>query len=80
MTFSPQLFLSNIKAKDGLARPARFEVVLPIPTYINEFISQSIFEKLLNLPNTILTDAAAFANQALGRPGPKNEQSKTNYQ
>ena len=77
MPFSPQLFLSNIKAKDGLARPARFEVVLPIPTYINEFISQSIFERLLNLPNTILTDAAAFANQALGRPGPKNEQSKT---
>jgi len=77
MTFSPQLFLSNIKAKDGLARPARFEVILPIPDYINRFISQSIFEKLLDLPNTILADAAKLANQALGKNGPQNEQSKT---
>jgi hypothetical protein len=77
MTFSPQLFLSNIKAKDGLARPARFEVILPIPTYINNFISTSIIDKLLDLPNTILADAAGLANQALGRNGPQNEQSKT---
>ena len=77
MTFSPQLFLSNIKAKDGLARPARFEVILPIPTYINNFISTSIFDKLLDLPNTILADAADLANQALGKNGPQNEQSKT---
>ena len=77
MTFSPQLFLSNIKAKDGLARPARFEVILPIPDYINRFISQSIFEKLLDLPNTILANAADLANQALGKNGPQNEQSKT---
>jgi hypothetical protein len=77
MTFSPQLFLSNIKAKDGLARPARFEVILPIPKYISDFVSQSIFEKLLDLPNTILADAANLANQALGKNGPQNEQSKT---
>jgi len=77
MTFSPQLFLSNIKAKDGLARPARFEVILPIPTYINNFISTSIIDKLLDLPNTILADAADLANQALGKNGPQNEQSKT---
>jgi len=30
MAFSPNEFLSNINAKEGLARPARFEVVLPI--------------------------------------------------
>jgi len=77
MTFSPQLFLSNIKAKDGLARPARFEVILPIPKYISDFVSQSIIDKLLDLPNTILADAADLANQALGRNGPQNEQSKT---
>jgi hypothetical protein len=77
MTFSPQLFLSNIKAKDGLARPARFEVVLPIPTYINNFISQSIFEKIANLPTTIITNVTDSINQALGKNGPQNEQSKT---
>ena len=38
MSFSPQLFLSNIKAKDGLARPSRYEVILPIPKYIGDFI------------------------------------------
>lgn len=56
MSFSPQLFLSNIKNKDGLARPNRFEVILPIPTYINSFIEQSVIEKLLNFPNTIIAE------------------------
>ena len=79
MSFSPQLFLSNIKNKDGLARPNRFEVILPIPPYINRFIEQSVIEKLLNLPNTIVanfTDAvtgigkeaqAQTANPAISR-------------
>ena len=48
MSFLPQLFLSNIKAKEGLARP--------IPTYVNNFISSSILEKLLNLPNSVFSD------------------------
>jgi hypothetical protein len=76
MPFSPQLFLSNIKAKDGLARPARFEVVLPIPPYINNFISQSFFEKLLNLPNVLIADITNAVNEALGN-SPSAEQSKT---
>ena len=77
MPFSPQLFLSNIKAKDGLARPARFEVVLPIPTYINRFVSQSLIEKIINLPNNLIGNIADSINEALGKPGPQNEQSKT---
>ena len=56
MSFLPQLFLSNIKAKEGLARPSRFQVILPIPTYVNNFISSSILEKLLNLPNSVFSD------------------------
>ena len=51
MSFSPQLFLSNIKAKDGLARPNRYEVILPIPKYIGDFISTSALEKFFNIPN-----------------------------
>jgi hypothetical protein len=77
MAFSPQLFLSNIKAKDGLARPARFEVILPIPTYINSFVSQSLIEKILNLPNTVIGNITDSVNTALGKTGPKDEQSKT---
>ena len=34
MPFSPAQFLSNINAHDGLARPNRFEVVIPIPKSI----------------------------------------------
>jgi len=56
MSFAPQAFLSNMRAKDGPAKPSRFEVMIPIPTYINQFIGSSILEKILNLPNTLITD------------------------
>jgi hypothetical protein len=72
MSFAPNLFLSNMRAKDGPAKPSRFEVILPIPPYINNFVSQSIFEKLVNLPNTIVSSLTdIFATQ------PQDEQSKT---
>jgi hypothetical protein len=66
MSFSPNVFLSNIRAKDGLARPSRFEVILPIPPYINSFIGNSIVEKLLNLPNSIISDISGAVNSLLG--------------
>lgn len=72
MSFAPNLFLSNMRAKDGPAKPSRFEVILPIPPYINNFVSQSIFEKLVNLPNTIVSSLTdIFATQ------PQDDQSKT---
>jgi len=77
MAFSPNLFLSNVRAKDGLAKPSRFEVVLPIPTYIGSFVSNSIIEKILNFPNSVFNDVSDAINTALGRSGPENEQSKT---
>jgi hypothetical protein len=75
MSFSPQLFLSNIKAKDGLARPSRYEVILPIPSYINKFISSSALEKFFNIPNNIIAeitsgngrDETQTSNPALSR-------------
>lgn len=72
MTFLPNQFLSNIKAKEGLAKPSRFQVVMPIPPYINNFVGQSIFEKILNLPNSIVADVTDAFNLA-----PKDEQSRT---
>ena len=66
MAFSPETFLSNIKAKDGLAKPSRFEVILPIPVYIDSFITNSALEKLLNLPNTLITDITQAVNQVIG--------------
>jgi hypothetical protein len=72
MAFAPNLFLSNMRAKDGPAKPSRFEVILPIPSYINQFVSQSFLEQLINLPNTIVTDITdIFGKQ------PKDEQSRS---
>ena len=65
MSFSPQLFLSNINAKEGLAKSNRFEVVLPIPVYINQFIGNSIIEQLLNFPNSIVADITQAVRDAL---------------
>jgi hypothetical protein len=77
MAFSPNLFLSNIRSKDGLAKTCRYEVVLPIPPYINSFIGNSIFEKILNFPNSIFSDVSDAINSAFGRGGNEDEYSKT---
>ena len=75
MSFSPNLFLSNVKAKDGLAKPSRFEVILPIPSYINQFVGNSIIEKILNFPNSVFTDVSNAIGSAFGRTGGGDEQS-----
>ena len=77
MAFSPNLFLSNIRSKDGLAKTCRYEVVLPIPPYINSFVGNSIFEKILNFPNSIFSDVSDAINSAFGRGGQGDEYSKT---
>ena len=69
MSFSPNLFLSNIRGKDGLAKPCRFEVILPIPPYVNQFVGNSIIEKILNLPNSIFSDVSSAIGSAFGRQG-----------
>jgi len=77
MSFSPNLFLSNITAKDGLAKPSRFEVILPIPPYINSFVGNSIINKILNFPNSVFTDVSDAIGSAFGRQGTQDEYSKT---
>jgi hypothetical protein len=66
MSFTPNLFLSNIKAKDGLSRPNRFQIILPIPAYIANYIDNGILEQLLNFPNTIVTEVTDIVNSAIG--------------
>jgi hypothetical protein len=56
-----------MRSKDGPARPSRFEVILPIPSYINEFVSTTALDRLLNLPNSIFTDVTDAINNALGK-------------
>jgi hypothetical protein len=71
MSFSPQLFLTNIKAHDGPAKPSRFEVILPIPNYINSFVGNSILEQLINLPNNLVSSITDIFQ------APQDEQTKT---
>ena len=66
MSFSPNLFLSNMQGKDGPARPSRFEVILPIPPYINQSVGNSVIEKILNFPNSVFGDISDVVNKALG--------------
>jgi len=77
MSFSPNLFLSNIRGKDGLAKPCRFEVILPIPPYVNQFIGNSVIEKILNLPNSVFNDVSDAIGSAFGAGGAADEYSKT---
>lgn len=77
MSFSPNLFLSNVRAKDGLAKPSRFEVVLPIPPYVNSFVGNSLIEKIMNFPNSIFSDVSDAIGNVFGRQGQKDEYSKT---
>ncbi len=77
MSFSPNLFLSHVRGKDGLAKPSRFEVILPIPPYINRFIGNSVLEKILNLPNSIFGDVTSAINSAISRAGTTDEFSKS---
>jgi len=77
MSFSPNLFLSNVRGKDGLAKTSRFEVVLPIPSYINSFVGNSVIEKILNFPNSIFNDVSDAIGSAFGRQGNDDAQSKS---
>ena len=67
MSFSPNLFLSHMKSKDGPAKPSRFEVVIPIPDYINKFVPNNIIENLLNLPNAIFGTVSEAIGSVTGQ-------------
>jgi hypothetical protein len=46
MSFSPNSFLSSINQRGGLARPNRYEVLVPIPQYINKFVTNSVVDRI----------------------------------
>ena len=67
MSFSPNLFLSHMRSKDGPAKPSRFEVVIPLPKYISDFVPNNIIENLLNLPNAIFGTVTEAIGSATGQ-------------
>jgi len=76
MSFSPNIFLSNIKNKDGLARPNRFEAIIPIPEYINKFVGNSILERILNFPATVFDTVETAITSVVGNV-PQDENAKS---
>ena len=56
-----------MRSKDGPAKPSRFEVVIPLPKYISDFVPNNIIENLLNLPNAIFGTVTDAIGNALGQ-------------
>lgn len=49
MAFLPGAFLSNVNRFDGLAKPSRFRVLLPVPLYVKNFFEMSFFDDISTL-------------------------------
>lgn len=80
MSFSPNLFLSHMKSKDGPAKPSRFEVVIPLPTYISNFVPNNIIENILNAPNSIFGSITDAIGSAIGgNPNPSANPTLSRY-
>ena len=80
MSFSPNLFLSHMKSKDGPAKPSRFEVVIPLPTYISNFIPNNLIENILNAPNSIFGSITEAIGSAIGgNPNPSANPTLSRY-
>ena len=56
-----------MRSKDGPAKPSRFEVVIPLPKYIADFVPNNIIENLLNLPNAIFGTVTDAIGSAVGQ-------------
>ena len=56
-----------MRSKDGPAKPSRFEVVIPLPPYIANFMSTSALEALFNLPNAIFGTITDTIGSAMGQ-------------
>lgn len=80
MAFSPNEFLSTLKKYGGPAKPSLYAAVIPIPTYINNFVTYKTLDAIENygnsLVNSFVDPITSFINQALGR-GPIDEASRT---
>jgi len=65
MSFSPNLFLSNLAAKGGPAKPSRFQVVIPIPSLVGKRVTASTASKLLDITNTFAEGVGGLVNKVL---------------
>jgi hypothetical protein len=69
-----------MKSKDGPAKPSRFEVVIPLPTYISNFVPNNIIENILNAPNSIFGSITDAIGSAIGgNPNPSANPTLSRY-
>lgn len=66
MPFSPNEFLANAKLKDGFAKNNRFEVMLPIPTAVNNYIGNSTINNIIGSVNSAFSDLTSAVLGNLG--------------
>lgn len=80
MAFSPNDFISNLNKYGGPSKTSLYAVVIPIPNYINSFVTYKTLDAIenygRNLVNSFVDPVTSFINQALGR-GPIDEASRT---
>lgn len=80
MAFSPQLFFANIKRHDGPAKPCKFQVLLPIPSYVGQFISMSLLQQLLDLGGIVQDFTSSIVNNLFGNDSnPTSDPAITRY-
>lgn len=84
MSFSPNSFLSTINGKGGLSRPNRYEVILPIPSYINRFVTNSVVDKITSFRDSFLRDITVditdFFGTLLGQDPVDGQERSSNPQ
>jgi hypothetical protein len=80
MAFSPNEFISTMRSFGGPAKSSLYAVVIPIPYYINNFVTYDILDAIQNrgreLVNSFVDPITSFINSSLGR-GPIDDQSRT---
>ena len=74
MTFSPQLFLSNIQRHNGPAKTNRFQVILPIPQYVGQFVSMTLLQSILDVSGFVQDVTERLVNGLFGED--KGERKK----
>lgn len=65
MAFLPGTFLSNVSRNDGLAKPSRFRVLLPIPLYVKNFFQRSAWDELFDTTGDLIDRAVLTLGGAI---------------
>jgi hypothetical protein len=66
MAFSPDKFLSEINRSGGLVKASRYDVIIPLPPYINNFVTNSIIDRLIASRDSLIQDITSALPSFVG--------------